>query len=294
MKLQFVKMEGCGNDFVFIDAIRGRGINSLNANQVQQICDRHFGVGADGVVILSEGQGAHAQWKFYNSDGSKAEMCGNAARCAILFLGDRYFPNENVISIQTLSGIVKGKKLGPNLAEVAMVSKQNPQYRYSDKTVVIEDMGPIRTYFIDTGVPHVVVEVDSLKDYPILKVGALIRSNPIFGRQGTNVTFFQKSTNNIISATTYERGVENETLACGTGAVAAASIFSELYLQPLPLLVKVPGGELTVDMSPISKIALLRGAAHYVFEGEYPLGETSQYVTTNRYSDRKIEVPSAV
>ncbi len=288
MKLQFTKMEGCGNDFIFVDCMRGRGINTLNSNQVRHLCDRHFGIGADGLVMLFEGGPTNARWKFYNADGTEAEMCGNAARCAMIFLADRHFPEERVISLQTEAGTVKGKKLGPNLAEVAMVSKNNPTFRFADKMVAIEGMGTLRTYFIDSGVPHAVVEVDELKDYPIQKVGAALRSNLIYGRQGTNVTFFQKSTNNVISATTYERGVENETMACGTGAVAAACIFSEVYLQALPIVVKVPGGELVVDMSPVSKIVLLRGPAFYVYEGEYRLGE-SQYVPAALFSQKKIE-----
>lgn len=273
MKIRFIKMEGCGNDFLFIDSIRGRGLDSLNSSQVSQLCDRHLGVGADGLVILQESTTANAQWKFYNADGSEAEMCGNAARCAMLYLGDRYFAGERVISLMTGAGIIKGKKLGPNLAEVSMISKNNPEFRYDDKIVGIDGFGTVRTYFIDTGVPHAVVEVDNLATYPILKVGAALRANPVFGRRGANVTFFQKTTGSMIFSTTYERGVEDETFACGTGVVAAANIFSEVYLQPLPITVRVPGGELIVDMSPVSKICLLRGPANYVFEGEFPLGE---------------------
>lgn len=284
MKIQFMKMEGCGNDFLLIDTIRGRGIGSLHVNQVAHLCDRHLGVGADGLVILQEGTNTNARWKFYNSNGSEAEMCGNAARCAILYLSDRYFPNEQVISLQTAAGVVKGKKLGPNLAEVAMVSKSNPNFRYDDKIVAVEGMGTIRSYFIDTGVPHAVVEVDNLGTYPILKVGRALRSHPVFGRRGTNVTFFQKTTGNLVYATTFERGVEDETWACGTGVVAAANIFSEVYLQPLPITVRVPGGEMVVDMSPVSKVILLRGPANYVFEGEFPLGEKN-YSKAKRYTE---------
>lgn len=292
MKLNFTKMEGCGNDFIFIDCMRGRGAISLKPNQIRQICDRHFGVGADGVVLLFEGTQAMAHWKFFNADGTEAEMCGNAARCAILFLAERHFPNEKVVSILTEAGVIKGKRLAPGLAEVTMVSKNNPQYRYSDKVVMLEGVGPIRTYFIDAGVPHAVVEVESLKDYPIQKIGAFLRSHPTYGKQGTNVTFFQKGTNNTISVTTFERGVEDETMACGTGAVAAASIFSEIFLQPLPIIVKVPGGELTVDVSPVSKVVLLRGPASFVYEGEYPLSSVG-YTSTSLYSRPKPGVASA-
>ncbi|MBI1859806.1 MAG: diaminopimelate epimerase [Deltaproteobacteria bacterium] len=293
MKLQFVKMEGCGNDFLMIDSIRGRSINDLNKAQVTQICDRHLGVGADGLVLLHEGgEGVTARWKFYNADGSEAGMCGNAARCAIVYLADRHFPRERVISIMTQAGLVKGKKLGANYAEVAMVSKKNPDFRFDDKLLAVEGHGTVRTYVIDTGVPHAVVEVENLGAYPLIEVGQSLRRNPHFGREGTNVTFFQKTTGNVIRATTFERGVEDETLACGTGAVAAANIFSETYLQALPITVQVPGGEMVVDVSPVSKTMLLRGPANYVFEGEFPLGEKAY--TPSRLYSRKREVPLEV
>ena len=273
MKIHFWKMEACGNDFLVVDSVRERGVGALNSHQVAQICDRNFGVGADGLVVLHGGTSTNARWEFFNADGSEAEMCGNAARCSILFLADRYFANERVISLMTAAGVVKGKKLGPGLAEVSVVARSNPELRYEDRVTVVDGVGTVRAHFIDTGVPHAVIEVDSIETYPIVQVGRALRFNPIFGPKGANVTFFQKTAGNAIYCTTYERGVENETLSCGTGAVAAANIFSETYLQSLPITVRVPGGELVVDMSPVSRVVLLRGPANYVFDGEFPMGD---------------------
>ena len=287
MKIHFNKMEACGNDFLIIDFVRGGGVASLSASQVGQLCDRHFGVGADGLVLLQPGgQGTLAQWQFYNSDGSNADMCGNAARCAILLLSDKYFPDERLISIQTGAGIIRGRKLGPNNIEVAMVSKNNPDFRFQDKLIAIEGVGNVRAFIIDTGVPHAVIEVDNLASFPLQRVGHAIRNNPLFGREGTNITFFQRTTGNLIRSTTFERGVEDETMACGTGVVAAANIFSDQYLIPLPIQVQVPGGIMVVDVSPISKTMLLRGPANYVFDGEFPLGE-KPYSPSFLYSHRR-------
>ncbi len=266
MKVHFIKMQGCGNDFLVVDAIRAATAPRFRPYEVQYYCDRHFGVGADGLVVLHRSDKADVGWTFYNSDGSAAEMCGNAARCVIRYVSEKYLPDET-ISIETLAGIVKGRKLSDGGVEVSLVQQKPFVFDYREMILEI-DKTAYQVYCTDTGVPHAVLEVRDLITYPITRVGKQIQSHPVFKDKGTNVTFWQKLVSNRIRATTFERGVGAETLACGTGAAAAALIFSQLYAQPLPINISVPGGELMIDLSPVSRVLLLTGPAEYVFEVE--------------------------
>lgn len=265
MKLRFHKMQGCGNDFLFLDSM-GDEPPEFYPGEVIHLCDRHYGVGADGLVILHRGKGkADAAWTFYNCDGSEAEMCGNAARCAVRYLAEKHFPGDDPISLETKAGVIKGKYLGKNLVEITMFSQGNLRFEYDEKVIATEK-NMFTTFCINTGVPHAVIEVKDILSYPIDQVGRLLVKHPAFGAAGSNVTFFQRLVGNRIRSTTFERGVETETLACGTGATAAAIIYSEQYMQNFPVEVSVPGGDLTIDMSPVSKMLLLRGPADHVFE----------------------------
>jgi diaminopimelate epimerase len=235
------------------------------AKEVAWLCDRNFGVGADGLVILSKSSESHAKWIFYNSDGNEAEMCGNAARCAVRYLADNYFPHDVPITIETKAGLIKGRLLeSPGMVEVTLAAKPYERFEY-EQTILATDKYSLEVHLINTGVPHAVIEVKDLNSYPIVEVGKAVRNHPALGPAGANVTFFQRQVGPRIRSTTFERGVEGETLACGTGAAAAAIIYSETYLQPLPIEVNVPGGELVVDISPVSKMLLLQGPAQYVF-----------------------------
>ena len=262
MRINFIKMQGCGNDFLFIDAIRSIPPR-LNSTEIRFYCDRHFGIGADGVVVLRRSEIADLAWDFFNSDGSVAEMCGNAARCAVRYITEKYLPDETV-SIETIAGVIKGRKLADNTVEVGL-SKPHFEYNYTEHILEIEN-NVFQLNCINTGVPHAVLEVKDLITYPINRVGRQIQSHPLFKKEGTNVTFFQRLVGNRIRSTTFERGVAAETLACGTGAAAAALVFSQTYAQPLPVNVSVPGGDLVVDVSPVSRVLLLTGPAEYVFE----------------------------
>jgi diaminopimelate epimerase len=266
VRVNFIKMQGCGNDFLFLDAIRMTTPPRFRPYEVQYFCDRHFGVGADGVVVLHRSDVADVGWTFYNSDGSAAEMCGNAARCAIRYVNEKYLPDETV-SLETASGVVKGRKLTDNRVEVALVQQKPFQFEYHEMVLEIDNQA-FQIYITTVGVPHAVLEVKNLITYPIARVGKLIQAHPAFKERGTNVTFWQKLVANRIRSTTFERGVGAETLACGTGAAAAALVFSQLYAQPLPVNISVPGGELTVDLSPVSQALLLTGPAETVFEVE--------------------------
>ncbi len=268
MRMTITKMHGCGNDFVIVDNLHQGSLPKLTKNEVQEICSRHFGVGADGLVLLRKSEvGADVAWDFYNSDGSSAEMCGNAARCVIRFVTERHSTVGTVISLETLAGIKKGKLLPNGQSEITMFSMSPEGFSYEEK-IVSTDKNIFQTVCINTGVPHAVIEVKDLLSYPVSSVGRLLVNHAAFMPEGSNITFFQRLTVNKIMSTTFERGVEEQTFACGTGATAAAIVFSELYMQDFPIEVAVPGGDLVVDVSPISKIVLLRGESHVVFEGE--------------------------
>ena len=260
-------MQGCGNDFLFLDHLRDDDTPRWGASEVQYLCNRNFGIGADGFVVMGKSRVAHARWIFYNGDGSVAEMCGNAARCAMRWLAEKYYPEESLITLETHIGIIKGKYLGDNLSEVSLSPKSNPSFEYEERVIKV-DGEAYRVCIIDTGVPHAVIEVDDIRKFPIDKVGAAIQKHLIFQPEETNVTFYQKLVGQQVLSTTYERGVEKETFACGTGAAAAAIIFTQSYLHSFPIQVFVPGGEIQVDLSPTARVILLRGPATKVMEFE--------------------------
>ncbi len=273
MRFNFVKMQGAGNDFIFLDYMHMEP-PQFHPREVEYFCDRNFGVGADGFVVLFASKEAHAEWLFINSDGSEAEMCGNAARCAIRFLADKHYPDEVPLSIKTKAGIIKGKPLEDGLVEIALFKTAGGKAEYDHRVLKLDDVA-IDVFSINTGVPHAVIEVKDLSTYPIERIGKQLVRHPMFGKAGTNVTFFEREVGQKIRSTTFERGVEEETMACGTGVAAAAIVYSQLFLQPFPIRVEAPGGELVVDMSPISKYILLQGPAEYVFEvqmGDVPMG----------------------
>ena len=229
----------------------------------------------------------HASWKFYNADGSEAEMCGNAARCALRYLSEKYFEHDSPISLETLSGVVQGRMLedAPGMVELALLNKGDEPFNYEHKVIKTEHH-TFEAYVINTGVPHAVIEVKDIFSYPIVQVGRELQHHPAFGNAGTNVTFFQRLIGQRIRATTFERGVSKETMACGTGVVAAAIVFVEVYHMQFPIEVVVPGGEMTVGLSPVSKWVLLQGPANYVYNievGEIP----SNFETPYLFSENK-------
>ena len=266
MRLNFHKMHGCGNDFLFLDYMNMTPPH-IYPHEVVFLCDRHYGIGADGLVILHQTEGTHAAWKFFNSDGSEAEMCGNAARCAVRFLAEKYYKDDPTISLETKAGVIKGRMLEDGRVEIALMHRGMGNVPLEEKFILFEDK-MLQVFLINTGVPHAVYEVKDIYTYPIERVGKFLSRHEVFHPTGTNVTFFQRLVGPKILSTTFERGVEKETLACGTGAAAAALIYAELYMHNLPIEVNVPGGELTVDISPVSKMLLLQGNAEPVMQVE--------------------------
>ena len=253
MKLHFIKYQATGNDFVLIDN-RNKAI-SLSTENIKHICDRKFGVGADGLMLIEKHPSLDFNLVYYNSDGSQS-LCGNGSRAAV--------------KMAASLGIVNGKASfnaydGEHKAEIA---KEIIKVRMNDVTVAGE------TDFINTGSPHVIQFVTGLKDYLVYEEGKKLRDSK---QGGTNVNFIELLPNNTIYVRTYERGVENETLSCGTGVTACAlAVYFKGYTSPVAI--RTQGGDLSVQFtvrrsgqSVTFHDIFLIGPAKMVFEGDLEL-----------------------
>jgi diaminopimelate epimerase len=266
--LRFTKMNGAGNDFVMFDNRAGK--LKLAREEIARICDRHRGVGADGVLMLELAtNGADFRMRYYNADGGEAEMCGNGARCFARF-AERAAGAKEEISFETQAGVIRAKVDGDLVClQMSEPTDLRPQIE------VDADDEMTRGSFINTGVPHVVVPVKKIDDIEVVKRGRAIRRHHMFSPAGTNVNFVEKRGRRRIAIRTYERGVENETLACGTGVVATALIFAMTENVDGPIGVLVRGGrELTVGFKRTGEKfsnVTLTGPADFVFEGTIEL-----------------------
>jgi diaminopimelate epimerase len=269
MSVAFTKMNGAGNDFVLIDN-RARAVQ-LAREQVVRICDRHRGVGADGLILLVPPSSGKADWawEFYNSDGSTGEMCGNGARCFARFVQQRVGLDRD-FTFETEAGIIlahfEGDRVRVNLTEPANLQL--------GQKLQLKD-GPQTVHSINTGVPHAVLFVPDAHKAMVLQLGPEIRRHAHFSPKGTNVNFVQVLGPNYIRVRTFERGVEGETLACGTGVTASALIAARVHHFSSPVRVQVQGGDqLEVDFREhddrFSDVCLT-GPAEFVFEGTIEL-----------------------
>ncbi|MEI7728611.1 MAG: diaminopimelate epimerase [Verrucomicrobiota bacterium] len=242
MILEFTKMNGAGNDFVLLDNRPGQ--LSLTPAQVTRLCHRQRGVGADGVMLLVPCQSGKADWAwtFYNSDGSSAEMCGNGARCFARYI-QKLTGVESQVTFETIAGVITARFAG----ERVTVNLTQPKDLRMNETVPLAS-GPLTCHSLNTGVPHAVIIVSDADQAMVQKIGAEVRYHPHFSPKGTNVNFVQKLGPNAIRVRTYERGVEGETLACGTGVTASALIAARVFNFPSPIQVTVLGGD-TMEVS---------------------------------------------
>jgi diaminopimelate epimerase len=266
--LRFTKMNGAGNDFVLLD--NRAGDIALTREQIARICDRHRGVGADGVLVLElPTNGADFRMRYYNADGGEAEMCGNGARCFARFADRTAGPLEK-LSFETPAGVI-GAQLGGELVTLQM---SDP----SDLRLGLEiPLGGenIRASYLDSGVPHVVVPVTTIDEVDVRSLGSALRNHPIFAPRGANANFSEQRGSRSIAIRTYERGVEAETLACGTGVVASAIIFAANKNVSGPIGVLVRGGDtlqvnFTREGNRFSNVTL-SGPADFVFDGTIDL-----------------------
>ena len=237
MIISFTKMNGAGNDFVVLDN-RDLAYN-LSKAEIAHLCDRHRGIGADGLLAAEPAQGeADFRFRYYNADGGEAEMCGNGARCFGRFTSSLLPTESDCVTFETIAGELYAKLIDQNV-EVAM---SDPFDWVPDLTLGIDGL-PAPTQSVNTGVPHAVTFVENLSELNVVALGSAIRHHAQFSPAGTNVNFTQVLSSGHIAIRTYERGVEDETLACGTGMVACALYHHLLTGAPSPIKVDVQGGE---------------------------------------------------
>ncbi len=218
----FVKMNGAGNDFVIIESQK-----KINYRRFAiHACHRTDGVGADGLLVLDRSKKADYRMRIFNADGSEAEMCGNGVRCLAAYILKTHHPSKKIFSIETLTGMILAKK-NKNLISVRLT---DPKDYLQDITLHINGRS-LHVSYMDTGVPHAICFVENLKDLNIDPIGKVIRYDKKFKPRGTNVNFVEQINSRFIAVRTYERGVESETRACGTGSVASA-IVSFLKANP--------------------------------------------------------------
>lgn len=253
--MNFTKMNGAGNDFVMLD--NRDGALALDPVQIAHLCDRHRGIGADGLLVVESAQGdADFKMRYYNADGGEAEMCGNGARCFGLF-AQKISGKTGDISFETLAGVITAQFIGTNVR----IQMSAPHSLLINTLVNCKEQ-MLTVHSVNTGVPHAVVLVDDLQGTDVRSLGANLRHHAHFKPNGTNVNFVKQIGPQDIAIRTYERGVEDETLACGTGMVACALIFHELTGIAAPITVKVRGGD-TLEVS-FQKVSLQqKGAAAY-------------------------------
>lgn len=269
MVLEFTKMNGAGNDFILIDN-RAQAVR-LSREQIILFCDRHRGIGADGIILLKPSPTGRANWAwdFYNSDGSIGEMCGNGARCFARFV-QVVTGQKGDFTFETEAGIIKAQLEG----ESVRVSLTEPVDLRLDEQLPLA-CGKLTVHFLNTGVPHAVLFVPNADKAMIRELGPEIRHHPRFAPKGTNVNFVQVLGPGHIRVRTFERGVEGETLACGTGVTASALIASRVHHFGSPVKVQVQGGE-ELEVSFQEQAAgfsdvKLSGHAQFVFEGKTSL-----------------------
>lgn len=264
--IRFWKLEGAGNDFLGLD---GRlGGFKLNRKKITDLCDRRRGVGADGVLVVEKPKrrGADFRMRYYNSDGGEAEMCGNGARCFALLARAVSGRKGNVLRIQTQAGLVTLQIRGQEV----QVSMTEPTRLRLGKKVVVAGRKVV-VDFLNTGVPHAVLFVRSVRSVDVAQLGRAIRYHSAFAPSGTNVNFVEIGRGNRIHVRTYERGVEGETLACGTGVVASSILSNLRRGLRSPILVTTRGGDhLRVGFSMVNGQArkvTLQGPARVVYTG---------------------------
>jgi len=258
-KLKFTKMVGAGNDFVVIDIMRdkGHGTRDKWSRVAQDLCQRKTGVGADGLLVLEKSKKADFRMRIFNADGSEAEMCGNGLRCAALYVG-----KKGKAKVETKAGLYEATITGKDRVKIKMEEPRDLKLNFPIK---VNDRR-VRVSYVDTGVPHAVVFVQGIEKIDVDSIGRSIRYHKEFKPRGTNVDFVEIIDDKNIKMRTYERGVEGETLACGTGAVASAIIGDKGQGIRDKVKVHTKGGILKVYIG--HKGVYLEGEARKVYQGE--------------------------
>ena len=239
-KLKFYKMSGAGNDFVVLDNRKGEVSASMPLQQfAARICDRHRSVGGDGLLLVEPSTRKDFRMRYYNADGSEADMCGNGARCIARFASVIGAAGEKM-TFENLAGDFSAEILKDGQVIVQMSKPHSMQLNQQ-----LEVDGQFLVgHSLNTGVPHLVVPVRGIDEFPVVELGRKLRFHEAFQPKGTNVNFVGVLGKHAIKERTYERGVEDETLACGTGAVASAILMAAIGECESPISVTTSGGDL--------------------------------------------------
>ena len=261
MSIAFTKLHGNGNDFVLIDEMKGEIIpDEMKPEFAVAFCDRRFGIGGDGILFISKSDAADVKMRLFQPDGSEAEMCGNGIRCLAKYAFDKEYTETKAFKIETPAGIMAVRGGYDNDGD--FMATINMGAAVFDETRTI---GNWTVYAVNTGVPHAVIFVEDLENLDIEKEAPEIRHHPSF-KNGTNVNFVQITGESDIQIRTFERGVEGETLSCGTGSTACALIAArEGKVTGDVIHVATAGGPLDIT---IADMPLMTGPAETVFEGE--------------------------
>ena len=264
--IKFTKMQAAGNDFIIIDRTSYivHRISYKLSKLAIKMCDRRFGIGADGLLVLEKSKKCDFKMRIFNPDGSEPQMCGNGLRC-IAFLAHKKKIAPASMSIETKAGILSAKISGKKV-KIKMTQPKSIKLGL-DVSVNGRDY---QLYYVDSGVPHAVYYVNKLDNADVYDLGSRIRHHGLFKPRGCNVNFVKASGGRNIKIRTYERGVENETLACGTGAVASAVISALVKRISSPINVYTKGGLLKIYFKKSGnkvKDVFLEGEAEIVFEG---------------------------
>lgn len=257
MQITFDKYQGTGNDFVMIDN-RLNSFPKNNIKLIQKLCDRRFGIGADGLILLENDAETDFKMVYFNSDGNESSMCGNGGRCLVAFAKSRNVIN-NVAYFMAIDGLHHAAILENDIVSLQM--------KDVDEVKIENDY-----VFLNTGSPHHVTIVANLENYEVKNNGATIRYSDLYGNAGSNVNFVKQISENHFAVRTYERGVEDETLSCGTGATAVAIAMSAIgKTNSNQILLDVEGGKLEVTFEKNNNKftnVFLKGPATFVFKGE--------------------------
>jgi diaminopimelate epimerase len=258
-------MSGSGNDFIIIDNRAGQW-NHLQSDFVKAACARTTGIGADGLIFIEPSRTSDFVWRFYNSDGSQAEMCGNGGRCAARVAFLRGIAGQD-LQFETIAGVVRAQVRGSRVK----IQLPPPANLALNRPIPI-DGASLLVHSITVGVPHVVHFVKDIEAVSVKALGAKLRFHDMFKPAGTNANFVVMTAKNTLKVRTYERGVEDETLACGTGSVASALVACAIGKAVSPVSVQTRGGEIlkvyTEQSKPPFKNVYLEGETRVICNGE--------------------------
>ena len=261
-------MNGTGNDFIVIDNRNSAVPLEDQGEFTRKVCRRMFSVGADGLILVENSSEADFSWKFYNADGSVAEMCGNGARCVARFAFRHNIAGAKM-KFETTAGVIEAEVLEDD--EIVRLEMTRP-FDFRLGLSMSLDGEEHEVAFVNTGVPHAVIFVEN-EDTPVKKWGRKVRFHEFFEPKGTNATFVRVLDDGRLGVRTYERGVEDETMACGTGAVAAALFAAMQKGMDTPIDVLTSGGDVLTILfdlldGPVAENVFLQGAARCIYEGQ--------------------------